>query len=200
MIWFKPLTVEIKVCAIMKIKNNMNFRDKTKNELINELYNLQQEYDSLKTSYEKDITERKKADQNQVSLVAMLDVTPGFVGFADAKDTHILYINPSGRKMVGIGAQEDVTQLKIADVHPEWTNKLLREVSIPTAIRDGMWTGECAFLNRDGREIPVMMVLLAHKSPVGEVVRFSTVSMRYHRTQASGIKIQTSSRMARGNL
>jgi len=124
-----------------------------------------------------DVTERKRSEQNQVRLVAMLDATPGFVGFADAKDTHILYINPGGRKMVGVQAQEDVTQFKIADVHPEWTNKLFREEIIPSALRDGMWTGECAFLNRDGREIPVMMVLLAHKLPSGEVERFSTISI-----------------------
>jgi PAS domain S-box-containing protein len=120
---------------------------------------------------------RKKAEQAQVRLVAMLEATPGFVGYADAKDTHIIYINTAGQKMIGVQAQEDVTQLKIADVHPEWTNKLFRDEIIPTAIRDGLWTGECAFLNRDGHEIPVMMTLLAHKSPSGEVERFSTVSI-----------------------
>ena len=123
-----------------------------------------------------DTTEHKQAEQTQARLVAILDATPDFVGFADAKDTHILYINPAGRKMVGVGAQEDVTRLKIADVHPEWTNRLFRDEIIPTVIRDGIWTGECAFLNRDSREIPVMMVLLAHKSPSGEVERFSTIS------------------------
>ena len=126
---------------------------------------------------DRDITERKQAEQTLTLQATMLDATPGFVGFADAKDTHILYINPAGRKMVGIGAQEDVTKFKIADVHPEWTNKLFRDEAIPTAIRDGIWTGECAFLNRDSREIPVMMVLLAHKSPSGEVERFSTISI-----------------------
>jgi len=124
-----------------------------------------------------DITERKRAEQTQALMAAMLDATPGFVGFADAKDTHILYINQAGRKMVGIQAQEDVTRFKIADVHPEWTNKLLHDEIIPMAIRDGMWIGENAFLNRDGREIPVLMVLLSHKSPKGEVERFSTVSI-----------------------
>jgi PAS domain S-box-containing protein len=123
-----------------------------------------------------DITERKRAEETQARLVAILDATPDFVGFADAKDAHILYINPAGRKITGVGAQEDVTRLKITDVHPEWTNRLFRDEIIPTAIRDGVWTGECAFLNRDGREVPVMMVLLAHKSPSGEVERFSTIS------------------------
>jgi PAS domain S-box-containing protein len=125
----------------------------------------------------RDVTERKQVEEVQMRLVAMLDATPGFVGYADAKDTHILYINSAGRKMVGVQAQEDVTRLKIADVHPEWTNKLFRDEINPTAIRDGLWTGECAFLNRDGHEIPVMMALLAHKSPSGEVERFSTVSI-----------------------
>ena len=124
-----------------------------------------------------DITDRKRTEEAQARLLAMLDATPGFVGYADAKDTHILYINTAGRKMVGVREQEDVTELKIADVHPEWTNKLLRDEVIPTAIRDGLWSGECAFLNRDGHEIPVMMALLAHKLPSGEVERFSTVSI-----------------------
>ncbi len=42
----------------------MKDKDKTKAELIKELKKLQQEYDSLKTSYEKDITERKRAEGN----------------------------------------------------------------------------------------------------------------------------------------
>jgi PAS domain S-box-containing protein len=125
----------------------------------------------------REITERKQREQAYMRLVAMLDATPGFVGYADARDSHILYINPSGRKMVGVPEQEDVTRLTIADVHPEWANRLFREEILPTAIREGMWTGECAFLNRDGREISVMMALLSHKSPSGEVERFSTISM-----------------------
>ena len=128
------------------------------------------------TAFARDIGERKRAEQIQSRLVAILNATPDFVGFADAKDTHIIHINPAGRKMVGVGGEEDVSRLKIADVHPEWMNKLFRDEIIPTAMRDGAWTGEGAFLNRDGREIPVMMVLMAHKSPAGEVETFSTIS------------------------
>jgi len=123
-----------------------------------------------------DNTARKQGEEAQLRLVAMLNATPDFVGIADAKDTHIIHINPAGRKMIGIGGEEDVTRLKIADFHPDWTNKLFRDEIIPSAIRDGLWTGECAFVNRDGREIPVMIVLLAHKSPTGEVEWFSTIS------------------------
>lgn len=130
----------------------------------------------LLAGYTIDITERKQLELTHKRLLAILGATPDFVGFADAKTTQIIYINPAGRKMVGIGVEEDLAGYKIGNVHPEWANTLMREVAIPAATRDGVWTGECAFLNKDGREIPVLMVLLVHKSPGGEVEIISTVS------------------------
>ena len=123
------------------------------------------------------ITERNKAEETQKRLVALIEATPDFVGFADAKDKHIIYVNKAGRKMCGIGNDEDVTKLNISDVHPEWTNKMFAEEILPAAVRDGVWTGECAFLDiRDRHEIPVSMVLSSHKASNGEVEVFSTIS------------------------
>ena len=119
---------------------------------------------------------QKETEESMQRLIDILEATHDFVGFADAKDRHILYINSAGRKMTGLGSTVDVTTLKIDDVHPEWTNKLFRDEVFPIVIRDGIWNGECAFINQEGREIPVSMVLLAHKAPNGEVVRFSTIS------------------------
>jgi len=47
----------------MKIKNKMDYTDKTREELIKELQDLQQEFDSMKELFEKDITERKRAEE-----------------------------------------------------------------------------------------------------------------------------------------
>ena len=124
-----------------------------------------------------DITERKKVEESQKQLVAIIEATPDFVGFADAKDKHIIYINKAGHKMIGVDEDEDVTKLKIFDIHPEWTNKMFAEEILPAAVRDGTWEGECAFLNiRDRHEIPVLMVLSSHKASNGEVEVFSTIS------------------------
>jgi len=123
-----------------------------------------------------DITERKRDEAARGRLAAIVEGAPAFVGYADAKDGQILYINRGGRAMIGIGADEDLGGIKIPDVHPEWANRLIREVILPTASREGSWLGECAFLNRDGREIPVLMVLQAHRSPGGDLETFSTVS------------------------
>jgi PAS domain S-box-containing protein len=126
--------------------------------------------------FAEDITHRKRAEEERRRLAAILEATPDFVGFADAKDAHILYINKGGRLMTGLTPDEDVTRLRIPDVHPEWANRMLVETVLPTAGRDGAWTGECAFLHRDGHEIPVLMALLAHKTSSGEVEVFSTIS------------------------
>ncbi len=123
-----------------------------------------------------DITERKQVELANAGLLAILEGTPDFVGSADAKTGEIQYINRAGREMVGLASDDGLSHRRLSEFLPEWTNRLMREVIFPTAAREGVWTGECAFLHRDGREIPVMMVLLAHKSPSGEVERFSTIS------------------------
>lgn len=124
-----------------------------------------------------DITERRKTEEEQRRLAALIETTPDFVGFADANYKHILYINKAGRKMCGIGDNDDVTKLKIEDIHPGWANKRLIEEALPAAASDGIWVGECAFLNiKDGNETPVLMALSSHKAPNGELETFATIS------------------------
>ena len=56
----------------MKIENEMNFRGKTKNELIKELQKLQLKYDSLKASYERDITGLKMAKEKEALILSSI--------------------------------------------------------------------------------------------------------------------------------
>lgn len=123
-----------------------------------------------------DITHLKETEDAQSRLIAILDSTTDFVGMAEAKGHHVIYVNRGGRKMMGIGEDEDISTTTISDYHPQWMNTLLANKAIPTAIRDGYWTGEGSFLSRDGREIPTSMIVLAHKSPDGSVIYFSTIS------------------------
>lgn len=125
----------------------------------------------------RDITNRKKAEEAQQRLVAIIESSSDFIGFARAIDRQIMYINAAGRKMCGIGQDEDVSKYIIDDVHPEWTNKMFRDEIIPYAIQHEIWQGEAAFLNvKNKKEIPVSMILQSHKSSAGEIERFSTIS------------------------
>jgi two-component system cell cycle sensor histidine kinase/response regulator CckA len=123
-----------------------------------------------------DISERKWMEAQRERLAALVEASPDFIGLADPKTTQIKYINKGGRRMCGIGEDEDIGKLKVGDVHPAWMNQRLAEVVLPVAARDGSWQGDGAFLHRDGREIPVSMVFLAHRGADGEVDFFYTVS------------------------
>lgn len=122
-----------------------------------------------------DITERKRAEQQERRLTAILEGTPDLVATADPEG-RVLYLNGAGRRMLGIGPDEDPAQLDVATVYPEWAlGRILRD-AIPTAIRERSWSGETAFLHRDGSEIAVSQVILSHDGPNGEVSFLSTIA------------------------
>jgi len=125
-------------------------------------------------SLAREIEERKAAQFAQERLIEINEATPDFVGRADLTG-RTFYINPAGRKMFGLPPDLDVNTLKISDYHPEWVNKLIKEEALPTARQKGSWSGETALLHRDGREVHVSQVVIAHKNAAGEVESFSTV-------------------------
>jgi two-component system cell cycle sensor histidine kinase/response regulator CckA len=123
-----------------------------------------------------DVSDRKRVQEQRERLAALVEASPDFIGLADPKTTLFQYINRSGRKMCGIGEDEDIGRLKVSDVHPAWMNQRLTEVALPAAVRDGSWQGDGAFLRRDGCEIPISMVFLVHRGADGEVDFLYTVS------------------------
>ena len=132
-----------------------------------------------------DRTERRKAEENQRRLTAILETTTDFVGFADAQGK-ILYINDAGRRMLGL-EDRTIVGMGFENLQPERATALLLDEAIPAALREGTWVGESALITRDGREIPVHQVLLVHRTQEGEIDFISTVARditELKRTQA----------------
>jgi PAS domain S-box-containing protein len=123
----------------------------------------------------RDVTRRVLSEQARNRLIEILEATPDFVGIADYYG-NLQYLNRAGRAMVGVGEDEDVSSLKVLDLHPERIGNLILREGSQTAMREGAWQAELALLHRDGREIPVSQVILAHKDPSGRVGFFSTVA------------------------
>jgi two-component system, cell cycle sensor histidine kinase and response regulator CckA len=121
-----------------------------------------------------DITERKQAEETRERLTAILDATPDLVAISNAELTTI-YMNPAGRRLLGLGEHDDLTGRWIGNTYPERIRKLILEEAIPTATRDGYWRGESAFVGGDGQEHPATQVILAHRSPSGNIDYLSTV-------------------------
>jgi PAS domain S-box-containing protein len=122
-----------------------------------------------------DVTEQARAQKAQAQLTTIIEATSDFVGIADP-DGQIIYLNRAARKMLGIGESEDISKLRIPDTHPDWANTIALGDGIPTALQEGIWSGETALLSRDGREIPISQVILAHKSAEGKTQFLSTVA------------------------
>jgi diguanylate cyclase (GGDEF)-like protein/PAS domain S-box-containing protein len=124
-------------------------------------------------SVSKDITERRRAAEEQARLTAILEAATDFIGMA-RPDGKCLYMNRAGRRMVGISPDEEITT--IGRYSPDWAVRKFVEEGFPVAARDGVWEGEEAFLGPDGREIPVWQVIVSHRGEDGAVDRFSTIA------------------------
>jgi diguanylate cyclase (GGDEF)-like protein/PAS domain S-box-containing protein len=122
----------------------------------------------------RDVTERRHIEETKTRLSEITEITTDFVGTATV-DGRMLYINKAGRKIIGIGEDEDISNLKISDLHTKLANNLILNEGIPDAIREGAWIGETAFLNRDGSEIPASQVIVAHKNSDGTVGKLSII-------------------------
>jgi PAS domain S-box-containing protein len=123
----------------------------------------------------RDIKVRRHAQEEQEKLVTILEATTDFVGIADVQG-RILYINHSGLEMIGKKSGDETIGTPIIDYSPPWANEILGNEAIPTALREGSWSGETALLNHNGEEIPVSQVVLCHKNAEGVVQYLSTVA------------------------
>ena len=118
---------------------------------------------------------RRQAEEITQRLAGILEATPDFVGTAD-KDYQVIYVNRAGRLMTGWSETEDLTHATITDFHPLWAARLILHDAIPHAIRTGSWVGETMLLTKDGREIPISQVIIAHKDMNGSVEWLSTIA------------------------
>ena len=121
------------------------------------------------------VEERTEADVNRRRLATILEATSDFVGIS-SPEGRAQYINRAGRRMVGLSDSEDISSRTVADFHPAWATEKIRTQGIPAAVRDGAWSGETAFRARDGREIPALQVILAHRGADGNVDFLSTIA------------------------
>jgi PAS domain S-box-containing protein len=109
-------------------------------------------------------------------LTAVMESTSDLVAMVDPT-LHLLYMNPAGRRLLGLVGENPVGR-RLYSPQPRWAMKVLRDEALPAVLRDGVWVGETAILQRtpEGeREVPVSQLLVAHKAPRGELEYFSTV-------------------------
>ena len=118
----------------------------------------------------KDITDQVKGDETNTRHLEILDSTTDFISHCSI-DKKINYVNRAFKELCGVGEES----AHISSVHPKWANQLIQNEGIPSAIKNGTWTGETALLAVNGEEVPVSQVIICHYNSKKEPKYFSTI-------------------------
>ncbi|HUO83475.1 MAG TPA: response regulator [Thermoanaerobaculia bacterium] len=136
---------------------------------------LEKLVDERTANLKAEIAERKRIEQEEARLVAIIEATPDLVATTDL-DGHVLYCNQAWFHFFGRGPGEDLPSPHIREFHSEGAAKLALETAIPHATEHGSWAGETTFLRRDEGEAPVSEVILAHRGASGSVEYLSHIA------------------------
>ena len=117
----------------------------------------------------------RKAEEERARLVEILEATSDYVGMSDPEGRQI-YINTAGSRLIG-RSPEAILGQPIFDIYPAWARDIILHEARPRAEREGIWEGETAMLDGEGREVPVSQVIIAHRREgSGEVRFFSAIA------------------------
>jgi rsbT co-antagonist protein RsbR len=118
-----------------------------------------------------------RLDEERSPLIAAVETSMDFIGFASLEG-RALYVNPAGRRMVGLGSLEEVRCTVMADyVMPEEIALLEREI-VPILLTEGRWEGELTFRHMPtGTPIPAhYSAFLVKDDRTGEPITLATVT------------------------
>jgi PAS domain S-box-containing protein len=112
----------------------------------------------------RDITERRKAEEQTRHFTRVVEATPDLVLTSDPSG-RIVYANAAVRRLLG-WERDDLARVlrRVADVHPP----SVLEEQLPRWTADvlahGQWVGESVVRSASGEELPVSQVIVAHAS------------------------------------
>jgi PAS domain S-box-containing protein len=135
---------------------------------------IQQRNEELAQQVVHETERRALSEEMRARLLTILEKTTDYVAMADASES-MLYLNPAGRAMLGLGAVDDIFHKKLCDHSDPEVRDTIRSVAIPAAIANGLWAGESRMRDSTGRVIFTSQVIIAHRGADGKVDCFSTI-------------------------
>jgi len=128
-----------------------DFQSKTKAELINELQKLQHDYDSLKSSYNKDITLRKLFEKKMnLQMEIMQNISEG-INLTIVKDEVIVFTNPKFDRMFGYSSEELIGKpVSILNAPSDKSPEEIKQDIVDSVNRTSEWHGEILNKKKNG--------------------------------------------------
>ena len=103
----------------------------------------------------RDITERKRIEDQRQVFISLLDNSVDFIGIADPTGKPI-YLNAAGRRMIGLAPDFPIEQVRIEDCYPPELRSFVTNELLKTMVERGVWSGDTFFQNFATHEkIPV---------------------------------------------
>ena len=112
-------------------------------------------HDGRWQAFIRDISERKRIEDQRQVFIALLDNSVDFIGIADPTGKPI-YLNAAGRRMIGLAPDFPVEQIRIEDCYPPELRSFVTTELLKTMMERGAWSGDTFFQNFATHEkIPV---------------------------------------------
>lgn len=137
-----------------------------------------------------DLTEINKKTEEVKRLADIIDNTEAIVGIGNLEGG-IVFLNRSGRRILGFSESEDLTKMNIKDLHSDAMKEKLEAIAIQEAMKHGSWTGESVVVSRSGEEIPIKQVIVLHKDKHGNPSYLSTTAIDIREEKDAAAKLAT---------
>ena len=128
-------------------------------------------------AFARDISERRRIEDERQVFVSFLENCSDFIGIADPGGTPV-YINPAGRRMVGLPADYPVDTTQITDYVPPDQRAFTSDVVVRGMFERGRWEGEMLFRHwQTGEPIPVSNAHFMIRDPkTGRTIGLGTIT------------------------
>jgi PAS domain S-box-containing protein len=109
--------------------------------------------------------------------LAIIENSDALIALADLRESpsHIHYINPAGKRLLGYDSDDDLTRVPVEEFFPPDNLTFARTVALPNALAEGQWRGETTLKRKDGTRVPVEQMVFTIPDEHGQIHDIATI-------------------------
>jgi two-component system NtrC family sensor kinase len=119
---------------------------------------------------------RQRGEEMQLQLHNVLEASPDLVGMVHPEHGEFIFLNSSGRNMLGLGAHDELSGVTLAGIRVPERISEFESFAMPGALREGLWAGETMYRRPSGEAFPVKEYVQPHREANGHVGYFSVIA------------------------
>lgn len=127
------------------------------------------------TALSAEVEARRATEESQARLASIVEATSDFIAISDT-DGKLLFLNRAGRRLAGLAPEDPVDKVNIKALLPKSEFQRLTQEVMPLVQETSGWAGQSSLLTTDGREVPILQVILAHRDAEQKIKYISTIA------------------------